>query len=129
RALTLAEVEELQRLKTGALITAALEMGWAVSGGTEEQREALRRYGAALGQAFQIQDDILDVVGDEAALGKPIGSDARSGKNTLVTGMAGDGCRARVARLTEQAAAALAPFGGEGAELRALAESLADRQT
>ena len=129
RALTLAEVEELQRLKTGALITAALEMGWAVSGGTEEQREALRRYGAALGLAFQIQDDILDVVGDEAALGKPIGSDARSGKTTFVTLKGVDGCRALVARLTEQAAEALAPFGGEGAELRALAESLADRQT
>ena len=129
RALTLAEVEELQRLKTGALITAALEMGWAVSGGTEEQREALRRYGAALGLAFQIQDDILDVVGDEAALGKPIGSDARSGKTTFVTLKGVDGCRALVARLTEQAAEALAPFGDEGAELRALAESLADRQT
>ena len=129
RALTLAEVEELQRLKTGALITAALEMGWAVAGGTEEQREALRRYGAALGLAFQIQDDILDVVGDEAALGKPIGSDARSGKTTFVTLKGVDGCRALVARLTEQAAEALAPFGGEGTELRALAESLADRQT
>ena len=129
RSLALAEVEELQRLKTGALITAALEMGWAVAGGTEEQREALRRYGAALGLAFQIQDDILDVVGDEAALGKPIGSDARSGKTTFVTLKGVDGCRALVARLTEQAAEALAPFGGEGAELRALAESLADRQT
>ena len=129
RALTLAEVEELQRLKTGALITAALEMGWTVAGGTEEQREALRRYGAALGLAFQIQDDILDVVGDEAALGKPIGSDARSGKTTFVTLKGVDGCRVLVARLTEQAAEALAPFGGEGAELRALAESLADRQT
>lgn len=128
-SLGLREVEELQRLKTGALITAALEMGWAVAGGTEEQREALRRYGAALGLAFQIQDDILDVVGDEAALGKPIGSDARSGKTTFVTLKGVDGCRALVARLTEQAAEALAPFGGEGAELRALAESLADRQT
>ena len=113
----------------GALITAALEMGWAVAGGTEEQREALRRYGAALGLAFQIQDDILDVVGDEAALGKPIGSDARSGKTTFVTLKGVDGCRALVARLTEQAAEALASFGGEGTELRALAESLADRQT
>lgn len=129
RALTLAEVEELQRLKTGALITASLEMGWAVAGGTEEQREALRRYGAALGLAFQIQDDILDVVGDEAALGKPVGSDARSGKTTFVTLKGVDGCRVLVARLTEQAAEALSPFGGEGAELRALAESLAARET
>lgn len=129
RALALAEVEELQRLKTGALITAALEMGWAVAGGTGEQREALRRYGAALGLAFQIQDDILDVVGDEAALGKPVGSDARSGKTTFVTLKGVDGCRALVARLTGQAAEALSPFGEAGAELRALAESLAARET
>ena len=129
RALALAEVEELQRLKTGALITAALEMGWAVAGGTGEQREALRRYGSALGLAFQIQDDILDVVGDEAALGKPIGSDARSGKTTFVTLKGVDGCRALVARLTGQAAEALSPFGEAGAELRALAESLAARET
>ena len=129
RTLALAEVEELQRLKTGALITAALEMGWAVAGGTGEQREALRRYGAALGLAFQIQDDILDVVGDEAALGKPVGSDARSGKTTFVTLKGVDGCRALVARLTGQAAEALSPFGEAGAELRALAESLAARET
>ena len=129
RTLALAEVEELQRLKTGALITAALEMGWAVAGGTGEQREALRRYGSALGLAFQIQDDILDVVGDEAVLGKPIGSDARSGKTTFVTLKGVDGCRALAARLTGQAAEALSPFGEAGAELRALAESLAARET
>ena len=128
RALTQAEVEELQRLKTGALITAALEMGWAVAGGTEEQRAALRAYGDRLGLAFQIQDDILDVVGDEAALGKPVGSDARSGKTTFVTLKGLDACRELVAELSEQAAEALAPFGGEGAELRALAASLAVRE-
>ena len=70
RALGLTEVEELQRLKTGALIRAAVEMGCAVAGGAEEQREALCRYADCLGLAFQIQDDILDVVGDEATLGK-----------------------------------------------------------
>ena len=127
RALTLAEVEELQRLKTGALITAALEMGWAVAGGTEAQREALRTYGARLGLAFQIQDDILDVVGDQAALGKPVGSDARSGKTTFVTLKGVDACRELVDRLSRQAAEALAPFGDEGAELGRLAASLAVR--
>ena len=84
RALGLTEVEELQRLKTGALIRAAVEMGCAVAGGAEEQREALCRYADCLGLAFQIQDDILDVVGDEATLGKPIGSDVRSDKTTFV---------------------------------------------
>ena len=127
RSLALAEVEELQRLKTGALITAALEMGWAVAGGTEAQREALRTYGARLGLAFQIQDDILDVVGDQAALGKPVGSDARSGKTTFVTLKGVDACRELVDRLSRQAAEALAPFGDEGAELGRLAASLAVR--
>ena len=128
RALALSQVEELQRLKTGALITAALEMGWAVAGGTPEQREALRTYGARLGLAFQIQDDILDVVGDQTALGKPVGSDARSGKTTFVSLKGVDGCRELVARLTAQAEEALAPFGERGAELRALAASLAVRE-
>ena len=127
RSLALAEVEELQRLKTGALITAALEMGWAVAGGTEAQREALRTYGARLGLAFQIQDDILDVVGDQAALGKPVGSDARSGKTTFVTLKGVEACRELVDRLSRQAAEALAPFGDEGAELVRLAASLAVR--
>ena len=103
-------------------------MGWAVAGGTEEQRAALRAYGDRLGLAFQIQDDILDVVGDEAALGKPVGSDARSGKTTFVTLKGLDACHELVAELSGQAAEALAPFGGEGAELRALAASLAVRE-
>ena len=104
-------------------------IGAVLAGADRSVVENACQIGSRIGIAFQIQDDILDVVGDEAALGKPIGSDARSGKTTFVTLKGVDGCRALVARLTEQAAEALAPFGGEGAELRALAESLADRQT
>ena len=120
RALGLTEVEELQRLKTGALIRAA--------GGAEEQREALCRYADCLGLAFQIQDDILDVVGDEATLGKPIGSDVRSDKTTFVALKGLADCRILVAELTDRAVEALAPFGSEAESLRGLAQSLAGRE-
>ena len=124
----LTEVEELQRLKTGALIRAAVEMGCAVAGGAEEQREALCRYADCLGLAFQIQDDILDVVGDEATLGKPIGSDVRSDKTTFVALKGLADCRILVAELTDRAVEALAPFGSEAESLRGLAQSLAGRE-
>lgn len=127
-SLGLREVEELQRLKTGALIRAAAEMGWAVAGGTEEARQAVCRYAEKLGLAFQIQDDILDVVGDEATLGKTVGSDARSEKNTFV-GLKGlDACRELVDQLTAEAKEALAPFGDEAEALIQLADSLVGRE-
>ena len=84
RALGLTEVEELQRLKTGALIRAAVEMGCAVAGGAEEQREALCRYADCLGLAFQIQDDLLNLVGTDEAKKKDFRSDITEGKRTLV---------------------------------------------
>ena len=127
-SLSLAEVEELQRLKTGALIAAAAEMGCIVAGGTQEQRQAVRHYAERLGLAFQVRDDILDVVGDEATLGKPIGSDARSEKTTFVTLKGLDACRTLVKRLTGEAIEALAPFCGEGGALCWLAEQLAGRE-
>jgi len=127
-ALSLAEVEELQRLKTGALIAAAAEMGCIVAGGTPEQREAVRRYAEKLGLAFQIQDDILDVVGDTATLGKPVGSDAKREKTTFVTLKGLEACRALVGRLTQEAKQALAIFGDAGEALCWLAESLAGRE-
>ena len=104
-------------------------MGCAVAGGAEEQREALCRYADCLGLAFQIQDDILDVVGDEATSGKPIGSDVRSDKTTFVAlkGLMAD-CRILVAELTDRAVEALAPFCSEAESLRGLAQSRAGRE-
>ncbi len=128
-ALSLSEVEELQRMKTGALITAAAEMGCVAAGGTQEQRAAVRRYAEKLGLAFQIQDDILDVVGNAAALGKSVGSDARSEKTTFVTLKGVETCRKLVRRLTEEAKEALAVFGCEKEHLCWLADSLASRET
>lgn len=127
-AMGLTEVEELQRLKTGALIRAAAEMGCVLAGGSEEQRKAVCRYAERIGLAFQIQDDILDVVGDEATLGKPVGSDAKSEKNTFVTLKGLEECRHLVEKLTEEAVEALSIFGDEGDSLRWLARSLASRE-
>lgn len=127
-AMGLTEVEELQRLKTGALIRAAAEMGCVLAGGSEEQRKAVCRYAERLGLAFQIQDDILDVVGDEATLGKPVGSDAKSEKNTFVTLKGLDECRCLVDKLTNEAVEALSLFGEEGESLCWLARSLASRE-
>ena len=127
-ALGLSEVEELQRLKTGALIQAAVEMGCVLAGGSQEQRQALCRFAARLGLAFQIQDDILDVVGDQATLGKPVGSDAKREKNTFVTLKGLEECRRLVDKLTAEAVEALSLFGPEGEDLCWLAQSLAGRE-
>ncbi len=109
-ALTLPDVEELQRLKTGALIAAAAEMGCIVAGGGEEQRQAVRLYAEKLGLAFQIRDDVLDVTGDSAELGKPTGSDAKGEKTTFVTLKGLEECARLVEKLTAEAAEALSGF-------------------
>ena len=129
RAVSRYDVEQLQALKTGALLSAAAEMGCIVAGGTQEERNAVRRYAQKLGMAFQIRDDMLDVEGDEATLGKPVGSDQANEKTTFVSLLGIDECRALVEKLTEEAVAALAPFGAErSAFLRWLAEDLAGRE-
>lgn len=109
-ALTLADVEELQELKTGALISAAAEMGVIAGGGGETERAAIRTYARKLGLAFQIRDDMLDVSGDQNSLGKPIGSDASSEKTTFVTLKGLEECSRLVEKLTDEAIGALACF-------------------
>ena len=128
-ALSLSEVEELQRLKTGALICAAAEMGCIVAGGSEEAQKAVRRYAQKLGMAFQVRDDMLDVEGNEATLGKPVGSDQANEKTTFVSLLGMDDCRALVEKLTGEAVEALAPFGAERSGFLCwLAEALAGRE-
>jgi len=127
RMLTADELKELYGLKTGALIKAAVEMGCILAGGTKEQREAVVEYAGKIGLAFQVQDDILDVEGDEATLGKPIGSDARSEKNTYVALKGLDTCKHLVEQLTDEALAALELFE-ESDFLRWLALQLAGRE-
>lgn len=127
-ALSLSEVEELQKLKTGALISAAAEIGCIVAGGSEEQCAAVRRYAQNLGLAFQIQDDILDVTGDEATLGKPIGSDAKSEKTTFVTLKGIDACRELVQEKTNHAKSALSENFRDADYLCVLADYLVGRE-
>ena len=126
-ALALSEVEELQQLKTGALITAAAEIGCILAGGDEDARRAVRQYARKLGLAFQIRDDILDVEGDSAVLGKPVGSDARSEKTTFVTLKGVAACQEQVESLTREAQAALSALKNNGF-LCWLAQSLVERK-
>lgn len=118
RSLTLDEITALQAGKTGALIGFAAEAGAVIAGADPAP---LRRYAAALGLAFQIADDILDVTGDEARTGKRVGKDAGAGKATFVSLLGLDGARARAAELVREAEAALAGYGARAGNLIAAA--------
>ncbi len=126
RALTRGELEEVQSLKTGALIAAAARLGCIAAGGTQEQERAVERYARCLGRAFQIQDDILDVTSTDGELGKPVGSDLAREKATFVSVLGLEESRRLVRELSEQAKEALAPFQ-DSAFLLWLADELARR--
>ena len=100
---------------------------FAAAGGTAEQADAAQRYADALGLAFQIRDDMLDVIGDEATFGKPIGSDKAEKKTTFVDLLGLAACEREVVRLTDEAISALSPFGGEADFLAALSRSMETR--
>jgi len=115
---------EMYRLKTGALIKAAAQIGCILSGGSEEQVAAAIRYGENLGIAFQIIDDILDKEGDAALLGKPIGSDSKNEKKTFVDTIGIEKSRALAKEFTNGAISALKEFNGNTDVLMALTEYL-----
>ena len=98
----------IHRLKTGALLRCSLEVGAVLGGATGPERQALRAYGAAIGLAFQIQDDILDATATEAALGKRTGKDAGKGKITYPSLLGLEGARTALAEATETALCQLA---------------------
>lgn len=100
---TLEELEAMCAGKTGALIRAACRMGCVAGGASDGQIALADAYGARLGLAFQIVDDILDVTGSAEVLGKPIGSDAEEGKTTFVTLLGLEKAREKAAQLTEEA--------------------------
>lgn len=129
RPLSLSEVQELQRLKTGALICCAAHMGCIAAQVGEEQALAVKCYAEKLGLAFQIQDDILDAVSTTEALGKPVGSDQANHKSTYVTLLGVEECTRRVQTLTGEAKAALGAvqWRGDTAFLDWLADRLAQR--
>lgn len=113
--------------KTVALITAAVVCGALLGGAHAEQVASLRRYARGLGLAFQIADDILDVVSDEATLGKPVGSDADHAKATWPVLFGLDESRRQAAALVDEAVAALNDFGPAADPLRALARYVIER--
>ena len=97
------QLRHMEELKTGCMIAAAAELGCAASGMNAGMRNLAVQYAKDLGLAFQIRDDMLDVEGDAAVFGKPIGSDKEEGKFTFVDALGIEGCRVEVARLTEEA--------------------------
>jgi farnesyl diphosphate synthase len=126
--LDLRGVEELQSMKTGALLRYGCVAGAILGGADEGQRLALDRFGAIIGEAFQIADDILDVEGDAATVGKATGKDADARKATAVGILGVDKARKKLFGLIDEAEAALAPFGADAALLKAAARFVAERR-
>lgn len=127
KKLTEDELNEINSRKTGALLTAACRMGVAAGGGNEKMMEAAIQYGAAIGAAFQIRDDMLDVLSTNEVLGKPVGSDKQENKNTYMALLGKDKCAEMVQRLTQYAKTALKGAFEDTDFLYDLADSLANR--
>lgn len=127
-ALSMDEIRDLQAMKTGALLAVSVDAGALLGGATGAERAALAAYGRALGAAFQIADDILDIEGSTADLGKTAGKDVTAGKATLVASLGVDAARALLAELVAEAQGALAPFGARGAILSEAARFVAERK-
>lgn len=127
RKLTEQELTEINSRKTGALLVAACQMGVAAAGGSSLMMDAAGHFGAAVGMAFQIRDDMLDVLSTDEELGKPVGSDERENKNTYMVLMGKDGCEKTIAKLTEFAKDVLKEAFEDTRFLCDLADSLASR--
>jgi len=128
RALAIAEIEILQAMKTGALIRFACRAGAILGEADAAALASLDRYGRAIGQAFQIADDLLDLESDAATLGKAAGKDAAAGKATLVSALGPPGAHARLDALVREAEDALAAFAAKADTLRAAARFVAERR-
>lgn len=120
-------LEAVHALKTGALIVCSVRLGALGAGADEVALERLTSFARDVGLAFQIADDVLDVVGDRALLGKPVGGDARNEKSTFAALLGVDGARAEARRLLERALCAVASFGEAGEPLRILATRAVER--
>ena len=128
-SLTLAQLEQMHQLKTGALLRAAVVLG-ALAGKelTGEELNALNVYARAIGLAFQVVDDVLDATADSATLGKTAGKDAADNKPTYVSILGLEPSRALAEKLRLDAHAALAPFGEKALRLRELADLIVQRK-
>ncbi len=127
QALALDEVERMHRYKTGALIRASVVLGGLAGEADEERLDRLARYGEAVGLAFQIVDDVLDVTADTAVLGKAQGADIERGKPTWPAAGGIDAARRRAAELRDEALAALDGLDGAFDPLRDLASFVVER--
>jgi farnesyl diphosphate synthase len=122
-----AALESMHALKTGALISASVEMGAACGNASDAQRQALSRYAGLVGLAFQVADDVLDVLADAKTLGKTPGKDAAANKPTFVGLLGLSGAQGYARALHDQAIAALAPLGASAKRLEDLANALVER--
>ena len=127
KPIDLATLQELQAGKTGALLRASCEMGAVLGGADAEKQQAAARYGAALGRAFQIVDDILDVTSDAATLGKPVGADEENEKVTFVSLLGLECAKQYADEETQKALQALTVFGEQADDLRRLTGELLSR--
>lgn len=128
RKASLETLEIMDSLKTGALIVCAGKLGCIVAGAGKEKVSAAVTFCSKIGHAFQIVDDILDVIGDEAELGKPIGSDGESDKSTYVSLLGLEKSREYADKLTQEAIEALDVFGEEAKLLKEIANMLIKRK-
>lgn len=127
KSLSLTDLEAMHRHKTGALITAAVLLGGLSADASEQQQTQLRLYAEAIGLAFQVQDDIIDVTSDTAILGKTQGADAHRNKPTYVSLLGLDGARQKAGELLATALGALDDFGTGANYLRGIARYIVDR--
>ena len=118
----------LQAMKTGALIRFACEAGAIIGNADPRERECLAEYGSAIGLAFQLADDLLDVTSSAGNMGKATGKDAAAGKATLVSIHGLEWTRQQLSGLVRQAQALLEPFGSKAALLKEAAQFIAERQ-
>jgi farnesyl diphosphate synthase len=128
RAADLSAISTLQEMKTGALLRFACTAGALLGEAAPSAYDSLNHYGVALGRAFQIADDLLDVEGDAAIVGKSTGKDAAAGKATFVGALGVEGAKAQLRGLVTEAEAALARFGESADILKAAARFVAERR-
>jgi farnesyl diphosphate synthase len=126
--LGLADVEELQAMKTGALLRFGCLAGAILGEAKDAERHALDRFGAIIGEAFQIADDLLDVEGDPETVGKATGKDAGAHKATAVSILGVERAKQKLFGLIAEAETTLAPFGARAGVLKAAARFVAERR-
>ena len=129
KAVSLDTLQQMHRAKTGALFRAAVRAGAILGGASDEEVEALTVYAEKFGLAFQITDDILDVIGTAEAIGKPVGSDLKNNKSTYVTLHSVEIAHQMAKETVDDAIEALAMFGERGAVLKDLVEYLLKRES